>query len=72
MLQPKCYSNVEKQLFVVLHSCRQDWVDATELEAPSEDSPDYEEEMKRKAAAEASPRFPAHMPSVNIVAKYPH
>ncbi|OLP89325.1 CTP synthase [Symbiodinium microadriaticum] len=30
-----------------------DWVDATELEAPSKDSSDYEEEMKRKAAAEA-------------------
>ena len=30
--------------------CRQDWVDATELEAPSEDSPDYEEEDEAKGS----------------------
>ncbi|CAE7703678.1 ctps, partial [Symbiodinium necroappetens] len=37
-----------------------DWVDATELEAPSKDSSDYEEEMKRKAAAEALSTCPTY------------
>ena len=59
MAQKKCYGNLERHPYVAFHPC-QDWVDATELEAPSKDSSDYEEEMKRKAAAEALSTCPTY------------
>ena len=43
--------SMQKPLLISPVLCKE-WIDATELETPSSDSPNYEEELKRVAAAE--------------------